>query len=135
LINKETKNLLLLRRGDIRMMKHLARFSFILKNVSIQRWLLHSVAVAIALAGLNGCGFDNSSDDGVTSLQESLVSNIQIKTLSNRADLISGGEALMEILLPSGISFSSLSVDVDGRNVTSAFAVCSNGRITGVVTW
>jgi hypothetical protein len=58
----------------------------------------------------------------------------QIKVLSNRADLVSGGDALVELVLSSG-SFSSIaSIDVDGRDVKSAFEVRTDGRFTGLVT-
>ncbi|HSR99228.1 MAG TPA: DUF6351 family protein, partial [Kofleriaceae bacterium] len=56
---------------------------------------------------------------------------VQIKTLSNRADLISGGDALVEAVLHSGLAFRSLSLTVNGRDVTSSFAVRADGRITG----
>src|SRR5262245_60339056 len=53
---------------------------------------------------------------------------LQIVVLSNRADLISGGDALVEIVLPGGVSPSSVRVTVDGLDVTGAFAVRPNGR-------
>jgi hypothetical protein len=46
----------------------------------------------------------------------------EIKVLSNRADLISGGDALVEVT-PAGAR-----VDVDGRDVTGDFAVRPGGR-------
>src|SRR6267143_2717915 len=57
-----------------------------------------------------------------------------ITVLSNRADLISGGDALIEILLPAGVDPASVRVDVDGRDVTAAFGVRPNGRYMGLVT-
>src|SRR5947209_19005151 len=57
-----------------------------------------------------------------------------IKVLSNRADLISGGDALVEIVLPAGVDPTSVRVDVDGRDVTAAFAVRPNGRYMGLIT-
>ena len=105
------------------MLKRSAFFFTHLMKATIKCWLVYGIAVAIALAGLTGCGSDNSD-----------APLVQIKTLSNRADLISGGDALLEVILPSGASAASLKVDVDGRDVSSAFAVRSNGRITGVVT-
>jgi hypothetical protein len=58
-----------------------------------------------------------------------------ITTLSNRADLISGGDALVEIKLPAFVGASSgLKVDVDGTDVTSAFTTRSDGRVVGLVT-
>lgn len=58
----------------------------------------------------------------------------QIKVLSNRADLVSGGDALVEVVLPSGGTPENVRVDVDGRDVTSAFAVRPDGRFLGLVT-
>jgi hypothetical protein len=56
-----------------------------------------------------------------------------IKVLSNRLDLVSGGDAYAEILLPPGASAEGLHVDVDGRDVSSAFAKRADGRVTGVL--
>jgi hypothetical protein len=58
---------------------------------------------------------------------------LQIKTLSNRADLISGGDALVEIVLPPRASPGDLRVRVGRRDATSAFAVRAGGRILGVI--
>src|SRR3989442_6090039 len=62
------------------------------------------------------------------------ANGFDIKVLSNRADLISGGDALVEIVLPDGVDPASVRVDVDGRNVTAAFAVRPNGRDIGLIT-
>ena len=62
------------------------------------------------------------------------ANGFDIKVLSNRADLISGGDALVEIVLPDGVDPASVRVDVDGRNVTAAFAVRPNGRYMGLIT-
>jgi hypothetical protein len=84
--------------------------------------------LAIAIAGaLAACSNDDDPpppDFGA----------LQIKTLSNRADLVSGGDALVEVVLPAGAPLDGLAVDVDGRDVTSAFARREDGRVTGVVT-
>ena len=59
----------------------------------------------------------------------------EILVLSNRADLISGGDALVEIKVPPWISLANgVKVDVDGVNVNSAFAVRADGRYYGLVT-
>ena len=80
------------------------------------------LAAAVAAGLLAGCG---SSDDAAAPLQ--------VRTLNNRADLVSGGDAMVEVVLPAGASASSLKVDVDGRDVSSAFAVRADGRVTGLV--
>ncbi len=79
-----------------------------------------SLAAAVCLTLLAGCGSD--SFDGP-----------QIRTLSNRADLVSDGDVLVELTLPEGASLSTLKVDVDGRDVSSSFALRS-GRVLGLVT-
>lgn len=57
---------------------------------------------------------------------------VEIEVDSNRADLISGGDALVTIRLPDGAA--GLSVDAGGTDVTSAFAARPNGKIQGLVT-
>ena len=57
-----------------------------------------------------------------------------ITTLSTRADLVSGGDVLVEVKLPPIGAASSLKVDVDGVDVTSAFTTRSDGRTVGLVT-
>ena len=59
---------------------------------------------------------------------------MRINVLSNRADLISGGNALVEIVLPQGAKADSLAVDVGGRNVGDRFGLTENGRMLGVIT-
>ena len=58
---------------------------------------------------------------------------MEIEVLSNRADLISAGDALVEIQLPAGTDPSSVVVRDDGRDVSSAFGVNADGRFLGVV--
>jgi hypothetical protein len=59
----------------------------------------------------------------------------EIVVLSNRADLVSGADALVEIRLPAKAKAepSAVRVDVDGLDVTSAFAVRADGRFYGLV--
>ena len=57
-----------------------------------------------------------------------------IVVLSNRADLVSGGNALVEVVLPNRIDPSTVRVSLNGQDVTSAFAVRSNGSFEGLVT-
>jgi hypothetical protein len=60
---------------------------------------------------------------------------LRVKVLSNRADLLSGGDALVEVVLPTrGTVPPGLAVKVDGRDVTRSFAVRRNGRFVGLVT-
>ena len=56
---------------------------------------------------------------------------LNIDVVSNRADLISAGDALVAI---DGADPSTIRVTEDGRDVTGAFAVRPNGRFEGLVT-
>lgn len=58
--------------------------------------------------------------------------SLAIKVLSNRADLISGGDALVEIV--SDADASQLKVRLGNRDVSSQFARRANGRIMGLLT-
>jgi hypothetical protein len=61
-------------------------------------------------------------------------SGLEIKVLSNRADLVSGGDALVEIVVPKPATATDLQVDVDGRDVSSSFKQSAGGRVVGLVT-
>src|ERR1700704_6440031 len=56
---------------------------------------------------------------------------VRIDVLSNRADLISGGDALVAVAIPAGAKASAMRVTVGGRDVTAAFAVRADGRYVG----
>jgi hypothetical protein len=58
---------------------------------------------------------------------------VRIEVLSSRADVISGGDVLVEVRVPADADAASLTLDVDGRDVTDAFAVRDNGRYLGLV--
>src|SRR5690349_6789382 len=57
-----------------------------------------------------------------------------INVLSNRADLISGGDALVSVTLPPGTNVQQVKMRLGTRDVTNAFALRSNGLYEGLVT-
>src|SRR5258707_8906886 len=59
---------------------------------------------------------------------------VRIETLSNRADLVSGGDALTRVVLPPGASAGSLRVSLDGADVTHEFAARPDGKVEGLLT-
>ncbi len=59
---------------------------------------------------------------------------LKIDVLSNRADLISAGDALVAVDLPAGVDPAKVKVTDDGKDVTNAFAMRPNGRFEGLVT-
>src|SRR5947209_3518497 len=86
---------------------------------------------AVALvAALGACGGSDDNNSGSTTPPPvAITGNMELKALSNRPDMISGGDALMEVVLPTGATASDLKVDVNGTDVSSAFALRSNGRV------
>ena len=82
-------------------------------------------AIAAVAAGTIGATPPEHANDNLT----------EIRVLSNRADLISGGDALVEILLPAKAKArpDQVRVDVDWSDVTSAFVVRADGRFYGLV--
>lgn len=86
-------------------------------------------AITVLTSLVTACGGGSSSDD-----DDDAVSEVpKITALSNRADMISDGDVLIEIVLPdSAADFSDLKVDLDGTDITPKFAI-HGGRITGLV--
>ena len=57
--------------------------------------------------------------------------SVQIYVLSNRADLISGGDALVELVVAPAVAASPIRVTVGTRDVTGAFAKLPDGSYLG----
>src|SRR3954451_20472692 len=59
---------------------------------------------------------------------------IAVKVLSTRADLVSNGDALVELELPAGVAPGDVTVTAGATDVSSDFAERANGRVQGLVT-
>src|SRR4051794_11464793 len=57
----------------------------------------------------------------------------QVKVLSNRADLVSGGDALVSVTLPRGVKTSRLRVRAGSRNATSSLHRTGTRTLEGLV--
>lgn len=79
--------------------------------------------VLLAVWILSGCS--RSQSPAAVALKAELPA---IKVLSGRPDLVSGGEALVEILPPAGVEDSAVKIEAAGRDVTAEFARRPNGR-------
>ena len=71
----------------------------------------------------------------------SALAEVSIQVLSNRADMISGGDALVEVVMPPGLKInpalasSFVTGDVDGVPLASgSIAPRTDGRVYGLVT-
>lgn len=58
--------------------------------------------------------------------------DVRIEVLSGRGDLVTGGDALLRVVLPPGTSADGLRVTDDGRDVTAAFSGGLDGLVTGL---
>src|SRR5688500_15120824 len=59
---------------------------------------------------------------------------VSLEVLGNRADLVSGGDALVRVVLPAALDPRQLRLEVDGRDVSSSFALRPNGQVEGLLT-
>ena len=106
---------------------------------SIRRWAI--VAVAITVTGCGGSGSPSvepsSANSGVMSAAVAQLPpfNFEIPTLSNRADLISDGDALVEVRVPKNVPMNKVTLTLNGADVRSPFVADDAARIfRGVLT-
>src|SRR5436190_13206468 len=92
-----------------------------------RRPLLLGVAGLLAGGGL-------VASAGATAAAAAASAPVTIEVLSNRADLVSGDDALVAVDIPPGADRSRLRVFLGSRDVTSAFAVRPGGRFAGLVS-
>jgi len=58
----------------------------------------------------------------------------EIRTLSSRADLVSGGDALVAVTVPAGTKAGQLKVSLNGKDITSRFTLdAASGEYRGLV--
>src|SRR4051812_48620503 len=86
------------------------------------------LATALTLAVVGIAAFPVDATPAAT------ADELRIRVLSNRADLVSGGDALVRVDLPRGTHPSAVRVTLNDKDVTKSFAVRSDGAYEGVVT-
>jgi len=94
-------------------------------------WYRLAIAATIVSSLLIGCGGSDSSSPSTSAPTQDAGT---LKVLSNRADLVSGGDALMEFVPASGINVKDVQVALNGSDVTQSFATRADGRFVGLVT-
>src|SRR5437762_8198362 len=57
--------------------------------------------------------------------------DLSIRVLSDRSDVISGGDALVAVQVPESVQPSQITMTLNGRDVTGQFAKRANGRYEG----
>src|SRR5215467_5102686 len=92
------------------------------------RWLDTAGVLLLAGAALTGPAAAHEDEDRDSN-------RFDIRTLSNRADLISGGDALVEVRVPRHVDLDSVVITLDGHDITAAFARSPSARtLLGLVT-
>lgn len=84
------------------------------------RLVLGLAATSAALAACGGGGNDGAA--------------IQLSTTSNRADLVSDGNAMVEVQTVPGLVKQGLLIQLNGTDVTKNFVDQGDGRMVGLVT-
>jgi hypothetical protein len=87
----------------------------------------------IALAGTAGAAVRAGAMAGPGESTGAGTGQLAIRTLSNRADLISGDDALVGISLPTGTARSRVRIRVNGRDVTTSFGLGAYGSFRGLL--
>lgn len=100
--------------------------------------LLATATALLVLAACGGGGGSGPADSLSSAVRQATKPNgnqSEIKVLGNRADLVSGGQALVEVILPgkAKASYADVRVLRNGEDVTSSFAVRTDGRFYGLV--
>lgn len=96
------------------------------------------LAALLGAGLLAGCGSSSAptvaNGAGGSAGTSGPISGDAIHVLSNRADLISGGDALVEVVLPANVAASTVRMTLNGKDVTPEFALRDNGRYMGLLT-
>jgi len=107
-------------------------------NTICQRTLRLALVVGASVAVI-GCGGGSASttpsESPLAGKAELPPFNFEIKTLSNRADLISDGNALVEVLVPKTVPMKKVTLLLNGADVTASFvADAEASTLRGVVS-
>src|SRR5215510_1927744 len=61
------------------------------------------------------------------------ATRLEIRTLSSRPDMVSGGDALVEVKAPAGAQLSQLTLTLNGKDVTSRLKLDAAGGFRGLI--
>jgi hypothetical protein len=90
--------------------------------------LIGRICVALCLAGaagLTACGRSDPAGD---------VAPAQLRVLGNRADLVSGGDALVEVVMAGDAKAEGITAQLGGLDLGPIFRRSEQGRVLGLVT-
>jgi hypothetical protein len=93
------------------------------------RMLAFVAAVALPVALITSAG-----TAAAAGAESAASRSLAIRVLSNRADLISAGDALVQVSGPGRAGYGAVAVTLNGTDITDEFAVRADGRFLGLVT-
>ncbi|MGH9855822.1 MAG: DUF6351 family protein, partial [Blastocatellia bacterium] len=98
--------------------------NFVMKvALSNRRIAIMTFTVVGILAGFDSSGAFSQS-----------VARLEIKTLSSRPDLVSGGDALVEVKAPAGAQLNQLTLTLNGQDVTNRLRLdATSGGFRGLI--
>src|ERR1044071_9316708 len=92
--------------------------------------LLGGIGVSVLLAVTAATVADLSAE-----AQSAKADQLQLRVLSSRPDMVTGGDALVRVELPAGVTAADVKLTVDGASATAKLEVDASGRsLTGLVT-
>jgi hypothetical protein len=101
-------------------------------RVTVRSGLIVVSTLAVVVAGCGGGGSPatgSSQAEALTQSQPQLPPfNFEIRTLSNRADLISDGDALVEVRVPKNVPMHKVTLTLNGANADAAFVADADAR-------
>jgi hypothetical protein len=92
-----------------------------------------TTAAATALPSVAAAQSGAAPADAVPAASAEDGADVVIEVVSGRGDLVTGGDALLQLTAPEGASVGDLQVTVDGRDVTEAFVGQEDGTALGLV--
>ncbi len=91
------------------------------------------LALVVPLLALPGAAATATGAPSPAAAAERPAGALALEVLSNRRDLISGGDALVEVTLPRGVRPGRVQVTRNGDDVTRRFRIREDGRFVGLV--
>src|SRR5713101_4034547 len=85
------------------------------------------IVLATSALLIQACGGGAPAPDQ-SSKAQALDDQFEIRTLSNRADLISNGDALVEVRVPNDVPLQDVALTLNGANVGAAFVSDQHAR-------
>lgn len=90
------------------------------------------LGLALVSAVLASCGGDG--DESSSQPETPVPAPFQVSTLSSKSDMVSGGDTLLQVVVPSGGSTSTVKVTLNGDDVTQQLDQTNGQTMSGLVS-